>query len=122
MTPLPMRTRATASRLDDIRCRRCFRIALVAAATLATLSAPASAQRAAPDLKSLARQSLAKIDGELKVPGLRAPVEIIRDKWGVPHIYARNQDDMFFAQGYVMGQDRLWQLYMWRMQREGRLS
>ena len=76
----------------------------------------------ATDLKTLARQSLAKIEGELNVPGLKEPVEIIRDKWGVTHIYARNQDDMFFAQGYVVGQDRLWQLYMWRMGREGRLA
>ena len=53
---------------------------------------------------------------------MREPVEIIRDKWGVTHIYAKNQDDMFFAQGYVMGQDRLWQLYMWRMEHEGRLA
>ena len=40
----------------------------------------------------------------------------------MPHIYARNTDDLFFAQGYVMGQDRLWQLEMWRRQRQGRLS
>jgi penicillin G amidase len=79
-------------------------------------------QQPPAELKSLARQSLAKIDGELNIPGLHEPVEIIRDKWGVTHIYARNQDDMFFAQGYVVGQDRLWQLYMWRMGREGRLA
>ena len=77
---------------------------------------------AAQDLKALARQSLSKVDGEVRVPGLREPVEIIRDKWGVPHIYAKSVDDLFFAQGYVMGQDRLWQLEMWRRQREGRLS
>ena len=81
-----------------------------------------SSDPSAAELKALARQSLAKIDGELNVPGLKEPVEIIRDKWGVTHIYARNQDDMFFAQGYVVGQDRLWQLYMWRMGREGRLA
>lgn len=104
--------------------RDSFPLALIVVASLASLAArqPVGAQRATPDLKAVARQSLAKIDGELTVPGLREPVEIIRDTWGVSHIYARNQDDMFFAQGYVMGQDRLWQLYMWRMQREGRLS
>jgi penicillin amidase len=88
---------------------------------------PAAQQGAAPpvvtaELKSLARQSLAQIDGTLTVPGLREPVEVTRDRWGVPHIEARNTDDLFFAQGYVMGQDRLWQLEMWRRQREGRLS
>jgi penicillin amidase len=82
------------------------------------------AQQAAPpaDLKALAKQSLAPLSGPLSVDGLRAAVEIVRDRWGVPHIYAQNVDDLFFAQGYVMGQDRLWQLEMWRRQREGRLS
>src|SRR5215831_18727783 len=74
------------------------------------------------DLKALAKQSLAKIDGDFAIPGVKEPVEIIRDKWGVAHIYARNIDDMFFAQGYVVAQDRLWQLYMWRMDHEGRLA
>jgi acyl-homoserine lactone acylase PvdQ len=68
------------------------------------------------DLKSLARQSLAKLDGEVSVPGVREPIEIIRDKWGVTHIYAKNEEDLFFAQGYAAAQDRLWQLYMWRME------
>ena len=74
------------------------------------------------DVKALARQSLAQIDGELKVAGLRQPVEIIRDRWGVPHIYAQNSDDLFFAQGYVMAQDRLWEMEWWRRELEGRLA
>jgi penicillin G amidase len=78
-------------------------------------SAPAS-------LDELARQSLATIDGSLKVPGLKQPVDIIRDQQGIPHIFAQNDDDLFFAQGYVMAQDRLWQLEMWRRWREGRLA
>ncbi len=49
-------------------------------------------------------------------------MEVIRDRWGVPHIYARNTEDLFFAQGYVVAQDRLWQMEMWRRQREGRLA
>jgi penicillin amidase len=73
-------------------------------------------------LDELAKRSLAQIEGELKVPGLKEPVEIIRDKAGMPHIYAKNDDDMFFAQGYVMAQDRLWQLEMWRRWREGKLA
>ena len=82
----------------------------------------ASYAQAPSDLKTLARQSLAKIDGQLTVAGLQKPVEVIRDKWGVPHIYAQNVDDLFFAQGYVMAQDRLWQMEWWRRQREGRLA
>jgi penicillin G amidase len=73
-------------------------------------------------LDELAKRSLAQIEGEIKVAGLKEPVEILRDKAGMPHIYARNQEDMFFAQGYVMAQDRLWQLEMWRRWREGRLA
>jgi len=70
----------------------------------------------------LAERALAQIDGELQVPGLRAPVEVIRDEWGVPHIYAESTEDLFFAQGYVMAQDRLWQMEMWRRWHEGRLA
>jgi penicillin amidase len=73
-------------------------------------------------LRALARQSLATISGELAVPGLKAPVEVIRDTWGVPHIYAQNTDDLFFAQGYIMAQDRLWQMDQWRRAREGRMA
>lgn len=58
----------------------------------------------------------------LGVPGLRAKVEVRRDRWGVPHIYAASQADLFFAQGYVAAQDRLFQMEMWRRQGEGRLA
>jgi penicillin G amidase len=75
-----------------------------------------------PRLHDLARQSLAQIDGHLDVHGLREPVEVIRDRWGIPHIYARNTDDLFFAQGYVQSQDRLWQMEMWRRFNAGRLA
>lgn len=51
-----------------------------------------------------------------------APVEILRDKWGIPHIYADNMPDLFFAQGYVHAQDRRFQMEMTRRIAEGRLS
>lgn len=54
--------------------------------------------------------------------GLRAPVEVIRDRWGVPHIYARNIDDLFYAQGYMAATDRLFQLDLWRRAGTGRLA
>ena len=95
------------------------RVALVALAA----STPGDAAGQPPEsLDALAHRALATIEGELAVPGLKAPVEVIRDEWGVPHIYAENDDDLFFAQGYVMAQDRLWQLEMWRRWREGRLA
>ena len=85
-------------------------------------SAQRGATTASADLKALAKQSLSQIEGSLQIAGLKEPVEVTRDRWGVPHIEARNIDDLFFAQGYVIAQDRLWQLEMWRRQREGRLS
>ena len=91
-------------------------IALLAVA--GTWAAPATSQT----LEELARRSLAQIDGEQRLTGLREPVEVIRDAWGIPHIYAQNDEDLFFAQGYVMAQDRLWQMEMWRRWREGRLA
>jgi penicillin amidase len=57
---------------------------------------------------------LAQLDGEIPLAGLKQPVEVARDRWGVPHIYAQNQDDLFFAQGFVAAQDRLFQIDMWR--------
>src|SRR5437667_169240 len=45
---------------------------------------------------------------------LGEPVEVLRGGWGIPHIYARNQDDLFFAQGFVTAQDRLFQIDLWR--------
>ncbi len=63
---------------------------------------------AAALLAHLYRRPLPKVNGTLKVVGLHAPVEVIRDKWGVAHIYAQNLDDLFFAQGYVHAQERLW--------------
>lgn len=86
-------------------------------------SAETTTVAAAPkDLKELARRSLAEIDGTLKVAGLQQPVQVLRDEWGVPHIYAQNTDDLFFAQGYVMAQDRLWEMEWWRRELEGRLA
>lgn len=58
----------------------------------------------------------------LRMPGLTAPVEVRRDRWGVPHIYAKNQRDLFYAQGFTVAQDRLFQMEMWRRAGEGRLA
>jgi penicillin amidase len=82
----------------------------------------AACQPAAKDFDALAAAHLPQIDGTIEVPGLRAEVEVIRDTWGVPHIYADNRDDLFFAQGFVQAQDRLCQMDMYRRAGEGRLS
>jgi penicillin amidase len=68
------------------------------------------------------RLPLPQIEGTVTIPGLTEPVEIIRDRWGVPHIYAANLQDLFFAQGYVQAQDRLWQMELNRRLARGRLS
>ncbi len=75
-----------------------------------------------PDLKQRAQAVVARISGEIEVAGLEQPVEVVRDTWGIPHIYAKSQKDLFFAQGYVVAQDRLWQIEIWRRQAEGRLA
>ena len=53
---------------------------------------------------------------------MTAPVRIVRDTWGVPHIYAQSAGDLFFAQGFVQAQDRLFQMDLWRRSAQGRLS
>lgn len=54
--------------------------------------------------------------------GLKEPVEIIRDKWGIPHIYARNERDLFWAHGFMAASDRLFQLELWQRQATETLS
>lgn len=98
-------------------------LALLVLGLVIVPQAPPAAQTGVdPRLRELARAALTPIDGEQRLQGLREPVEVIRDRWGIPHIYARNTDDLFFAQGYVMAQDRLWQMEMWRREKEGRLA
>jgi len=60
--------------------------------------------------------------GRLHLSGLKGPVEVLRDRWGVPHIYADSAEDLFFAQGYVHAQDRLWQMELQRRAGAGRLA
>jgi penicillin amidase len=59
---------------------------------------------------------------QLKVNGLIAPVEVLRDKWGVNHIYAKNEHDLFFSQGYCAAKDRLFQFEVWRRQATGTVA
>jgi penicillin amidase len=58
----------------------------------------------------------------IQVPGLQKEVEILRDRWGVPHIYAVTGHDLFFAQGYITALDRLFQIDLWRRAGTGRLA
>lgn len=107
-------------------------LALILASACATpvqpprTAPPASAQKAGPatgqDLAARAKAALAQTSGTLRLPGLQKPVTVLRDTWGIPHIYAETQEDLFFAQGFVAAQDRLFQMEVWRRTGEGRLA
>ena len=73
-------------------------------------------------LRWAVRSSMPQLDGTLAISGLSAPVSVIRDGHGVPSITASSLDDLFFAQGYVTAQDRLWQMDMTRRYAAGELA
>jgi penicillin amidase len=70
----------------------------------------------------LVLRPLPTVDADERVLGLDERVEILRDKYGVPHVFASDTHDLFFAQGYVTAQDRLWQMDVYRRAAEGRLA
>ncbi len=70
----------------------------------------------------LLRQPQAPLDGVVTLPGIKMDVEIVRDHAGVPHVYAANRQDLYYAFGYVHAQDRLWHMEFNRRVALGRLS
>ncbi len=68
------------------------------------------------------KESQTTASDELTLAGLQAPVEVVRDQWGINHIYAKNQHDLFFAQGYAAAEDRLFQFEIWRRQATGTVA
>jgi penicillin G amidase len=70
----------------------------------------------------LLRRPLPRTEGRITLPGLAAPVQIRRDRWGVPHIRASTRQDLWFAQGFCHGQDRLWQMELYRRSSSGRIA
>ena len=100
--------------------RWCFlSLALLA---LAGCRGQSESRSTAPDFGYRAEQALAHISGTLAVEGLSQPVEVLRDTWGIPHIFAKTTSDLFFTQGFVVAQDRMWQLEIWKRTGEGRLA
>src|SRR5262245_23655407 len=90
---------------------------------LANASAqPPKPKHSTEELLKKAKQVVTQTEGELKLPGLKEPVEVLRDRWGIAHIYAKNQHDLFFAQGFVAAQDRLFQIDIWRRQATGEMA
>src|SRR5262249_36777961 len=98
--------------------------ALVLSGLLLPLAAaqPPAAKQSPEQLLEKAKQVLAQTEGELKLPALKEPVEVLRDPCGVAHIYAKNAHDLFFAQGFVAAQDRLFQIDLWRRQANGEMA
>jgi penicillin amidase len=80
----------------------------------------------APVLKAglwlMSRSRLPRVNGSLQIKGLQESVEVLRDRWGVPHIYARSKKDVLFAQGFIHAQERFWQMDFSRRVVFGRLS
>jgi penicillin amidase len=75
-----------------------------------------------PKSEDRAAATVSQIRGQLKLPGLHQAVTVQRDRWGVAHIYAKDQHDLFFAQGFVAAQDRLFQMELWKRSGQGRLA
>ncbi|MGE3843450.1 MAG: penicillin acylase family protein, partial [Vicinamibacterales bacterium] len=90
-------------------------IAISVGVVVATAWTPAATHSQASSAHELPGQML-------QVPGLDQPVEILRDRWGVAHIYAKTEHDLFFAQGYNAVRDRLFQFELWRRQATGTVA
>ncbi len=73
-------------------------------------------------ITGIKRGALPQYKGELSVKGLSSPVTVFRDERGMPHIYAENEHDLYYAVGYIMSQERLWQMDLIRRATSGRLS
>ena len=74
------------------------------------------------ELRGAARAALPPVEGEVTVPGLREPVEVLRDRWGIPYLSAASLDDLWFAQGFVQASERLFQIELALRAAGGRLS
>ncbi|MGA2995704.1 penicillin acylase family protein [Bradyrhizobium sp.] len=91
-------------------------ICLLVPALVAIAVTSASSARDNDNALSAARLST------MQAPGLQAPGKILIDVWGIPHIYAENEHDLFFLQGFNVARDRLWQIDLWRKRGLGLLA
>lgn len=74
------------------------------------------------EVRAAAAAAVPDLEGEIAVPGLGASVEVIHDRWGVPHVYAETLDDLFRAQGFLVASERLFQLDLLLRLANGRLA
>ncbi len=98
---------------------RCLRGIFCSLLLIGVLAVTSCAIRPMPGYE--AAPTLPQVDGVLRVPGLNSEVKVYRDEWGVPHIFTENEHDLFFADGYVQAQDRLWEMVLFRAISTGRL-
>jgi penicillin G amidase len=122
-----MKTRLSLSSRPQTAIAKIFAVWFLILFSVAGLCAQAPESRAADskdaaNLSAKATAALSMIQGTLKVDGLQQTVDVLRDRWGVAHIYARDQHDLFFAQGFVAAQDRLFQMELWKRSGQGRLA
>jgi penicillin amidase len=73
-------------------------------------------------LHNVKTAALPDYNKSIELPGLSEEVSILRDAYGIPHIYAENENDLYYAVGYTMAQDRMWQMDLLRRVTQGRLS
>jgi penicillin amidase len=99
-----------------------FRVATWSVLASVALPHGVLAKETAESLLACSRAVLAQLEGDLRLPGLSAEVRVIRDQWGVAHIEAENAHDLFFAQGFVVAQDRLFQIDLWRRTGLGQMA
>src|SRR4051812_9400848 len=99
-----------------------MRASLARAGAIALLVGVAGCRRDATAPPAETPPLVAPLSGAMTVEGLRDLVTVTRDAAGIPHIAAANEDDLFFAQGFIQAQDRLFQMDLWRRSVQGRLS
>src|SRR5258708_17907403 len=87
---------------------------------LAAAAMPACGRPASPPARRA--PALPQTSGTLAVAGLAQPVRVIRDRFGIPHITAQSEHDLFFAQGFVQAQDRLFHMDLWLRSSQGPLA
>ena len=104
----------TATGFGSLARMRLLKVVLIVTALVLAIAAGGAAW--------IARRALPLVNGTVRVAGLSGRAEVVRDKWGVPHIFADSDDDAYFALGYATAQDRLFQLEINRRLAQGRLS
>jgi len=117
-----MRQLLIVLRMRGFAMKKGFWVSGLVLACVISIANRSSAEKRSVSLEERAKAALAEIRGTKMVHGLQQGVRVQRDRWGVAHIYAQSQHDLFFAQGFVVAQDRLFQMELWKRSGQGRLA